>query len=35
VDYRAFKKNKLKRIEGISIPNEVNNFGMKLVRVSS
>ena len=31
VDYRAFKKNKLKRVEGNDIPNEVNNFGMKLV----
>jgi hypothetical protein len=33
VDYRAFKQNKLKRIENIFIPNEINNFGMKLVRV--
>jgi hypothetical protein len=31
VDYRAFKKNKLERIEGIRIPNQINNFGMKLV----
>lgn len=31
VDYRAFKKNKLQRVEDICIPNEVNNFGMKLV----
>lgn len=31
VDYRAFKKNKLKRIEGLEVPNVVNNFGMKLV----
>ena len=33
VDYRAFKKNKLQKVEGIHIPNEVNNFGMKLVSV--
>jgi len=33
VDYRAFKQNKLKRIENIFIPDEINNFGMKLVRV--
>ena len=34
VDYRAFKKNKLQRVEGIHIPDEVNNFGMKLVAVN-
>lgn len=33
VDYRAFKQNKLKRIEGFHVPNGVNNFGMKLVKV--
>jgi hypothetical protein len=33
VDYRAFKKNKLKRIEDLCIPNVVNNFGMKLIKV--
>jgi hypothetical protein len=33
VDYRAFKKNKLQRISNIQIPNVVNNFGMKLVKV--
>jgi hypothetical protein len=31
VDYRAFKSNRLKRIEGICISDKVNNFGMKLV----
>lgn len=31
VDYRAFKKNKLERVQGIDIPNKINNFGMKLV----
>jgi hypothetical protein len=30
VDYRAFKKNKLIRKEGIQIPNVINNFGMEL-----
>lgn len=31
VDYRAFKKNKLQRADGVCIPNNINNFGMKLV----
>ena len=31
VDYRAFKGNKLKRKEGLEIPNKVNNYGMVLV----
>jgi len=29
VDYRAFKKNRLKRL--IEVPNVVNNYGMTLV----
>jgi hypothetical protein len=29
VDYRAFKKNRLKRL--VEVPNVVNNYGMKLV----
>jgi hypothetical protein len=33
VDYRAFKKNKLQRIQKIEIPDEINNFGMKLVEI--
>lgn len=35
VDYRAFKKNKLQRLKNIEIPNVVNNFGMKLVKVKN
>jgi hypothetical protein len=30
VDYRPFKKNRLKLKEGVSIPEGVNNYGMKL-----
>jgi hypothetical protein len=33
VDYRPFKKNKLVQKKGIEIPQGVNNYGMKLVRV--
>lgn len=33
VDYSSFKKNKLKRKEGLVIPDVVNNYGMKLIRV--
>jgi len=33
VDYRAFKHNKLKKKEGLVIPDVVNNYGMKLVRI--
>lgn len=33
VDYRPFKKNKLIKKEGIEIPEGVNNYGMKLVKI--
>lgn len=33
VDYRPFKCNKLIKKEGIEIPQGVNNYGMKLVKV--
>ena len=33
VDYRAFKKNKLQRLQNICVPNQINNFGMKLVEI--
>lgn len=33
VDYRPFKKNKLRLKAGIEIPEGVNDYGMKLVRV--
>lgn len=33
VDYRPFKGNKLIRKEGVVIPDEPNEYGMKLVRV--
>lgn len=33
VDYRPFKKNKLIKREGIEIPEGVNNYGMKLVKI--
>ena len=33
VDYRPFKANRLKLKEGVTIPQGVNNYGMKLVRV--
>lgn len=35
VDYRSFKKNKLKLKPGIVIPNEPNEYGMKLVKRDS
>ena len=35
VDYRPFKRNKLIRKEGIEIPEGVNNYGMKLVRLDT
>lgn len=35
VDYSSFKRNKLIRKEGLNIPQRVNNYGMKLIRVSS
>lgn len=31
VDYRPFKRNKLIRKAGLVIPNQVNNYGMKLI----
>lgn len=31
VDYRPFKKNKLKLVDGLVIQDRVNNYGMKLV----
>lgn len=33
VNYRPFKKNKLQRKPGIVIPNKVNNYGMKIVKI--
>lgn len=33
VDYRPFKKNKLKRKKGIEIPKGVNDYGMKLKKI--
>ena len=33
VDYRPFKKNKLIKKEGLVIPNKVNNYGMKLIKL--
>jgi hypothetical protein len=33
VDYRPFKKNRLILRDGVEIPDGVNNYGMKLVRV--
>jgi len=33
VDYRPFKGNKLKLKEGVTIPQGVNNYGMKLTKV--
>lgn len=33
VDYRRFKKNKLKRKEGVVIPNGIDNYGMVLREV--
>lgn len=34
VDYRPFKANKLKLKEGVVIPEGINNYGMKLVKVN-
>lgn len=33
VNYKPFKKNKLLKKEGLIIPNQVNNYGMKLIKV--
>lgn len=33
VDYRGFKKNKLIKKDGLNIPDKVNNYGMKLVKI--
>jgi len=35
VDYRPFKKNKLKRRSDIVVPKGINNYGMELVRVDA
>lgn len=35
VDYRPFKKNRLIRRAGITIPDGINNYGMKLVENKS
>lgn len=35
VDYRPFKKNRLILREGINIPEGVNNYGMKLIRLQN
>jgi len=33
IDYRPFKKNRLVKKKGVEIPQGVNNYGMKLVKV--
>lgn len=33
VNYRPYKRNMLKRIEGLTIPAAVNNYGMKLIEI--
>lgn len=33
VDYRAFKRNRLKFVEGVEIPEGVNEYGMRLVDI--
>jgi len=33
VDYTPFKKNKLEKKQGLNIPNIVNNYGMKLIKI--
>jgi hypothetical protein len=33
VDYRPFKKNELKRKKGLNIPEGINNYGMKVVKI--
>ena len=33
VDYTLFKRNKLIRKEGLNIPNQINNYGMKLIKI--
>lgn len=35
VDYKPFKKNRLKRKSGIDIPQGINNYGMELIDVAS
>lgn len=35
VDYRPFKANKLRLKEGVEIPEGVNNYGMKLVKLDT
>lgn len=33
VDYRSFNKNKLKRKENLNLKNEVNNYGLRLIKI--
>ena len=33
VDYRPFRFNKLNKIKGLDIPDQVNNYGMKLIQL--
>ena len=33
VDYKSFKKNKLKKKEGLNIKKGINNYGMKVVKI--
>ena len=33
VNYEPFKKNKLIRKNGLNVPNKVNNYGMKLIKL--
>jgi hypothetical protein len=35
VDYKPFKSNRLIKKEGVTIPQGVNNYGMKLVKIES
>lgn len=35
VNYKPFKKNKLKRKEGFVVPDRVNEYGMKLIEIES
>ena len=33
VDYKSFKKNKLKKKKGLNIKKGINNYGMKVVKI--
>ena len=35
VNYKPFKNNKLKLKKGLNIPNRVNNYGMKLIKITN